>query len=159
MRVRRLLASLSAVAVLAAVAPGAALAAPTPRHTGIGIRLLDAPANLVNDPRAHSYIIDTLKPGAAITRHVEVSNDTGHRTHLLLYADAAAIQSGQFTPAGGQGTNELTSWMTVTPSSVDLPQGGKTIATVTIHVPANAANGERYGAVIADQPPAATGPR
>ena len=46
----------------------------------------------------------------------------------------------------------------VTPSSVDLPQGGKTIATVTIHVPANAANGERYGAIIADEPPTATGP-
>jgi hypothetical protein len=129
-----------------------------PRHVGIGIRLLDAPSNLIDDPRAHSYIIDSLRPGAVITRHVEVSNDTGKPAHLLIYADAAQIADGQFTAANGQTANELTSWMTVTPSSVDLPQGGTQRVTVVVRVPRNASAGERYGMVLADLPPTSTGP-
>ncbi len=152
----RRFAALAAVAA-ALLGPAAAQASAAPsdgRHVGIGIRLVDAPSSLVDDPRAHAYVIDGLAPGATITRHVEVTNDTGHAAHLLLYADAATVEDGQFAPAAGETANELTSWTTVTPSAVDLPQGGRATATVVVRVPQDASRGERYAAVIADLPPA-----
>jgi len=152
---RRLLVTLVSAAAL--IAPGVALAAPAPTHTGIGIRLLDAPQALINDPRAHSYIVDSLKPGATITRHVLVNNDTGRPAHLLLYVAASSIENGQFTPGSRGSTNELTSWTSLTPTTMDLPQGGSAKATITVRVPKNAGGGERYATVIADLPPTAGG--
>ena len=72
---------------------------------------------------AHSYIIDNVGPGARIVRHVEVTNDTGSFAHVSMYADGADIAHGTFTPLNGRGTNELTSWETVSPGSFDLQQG------------------------------------
>jgi len=154
---------LAALAIAAVTGAAVALSAPLAAygissHTGLGIRLLDAPSNLVNDPRAHSYVIDSLRPGSTITRHVEVSNDTGKQAHILLYADAASIANGQFAAAPAQSRNELTSWTTVTPSSMDLPQGAKQVATVVVRVPRNASSGERYAVILADLPPTSTGP-
>jgi len=153
--------SLAATLLLALAASSTvdAHAAPTPPapHVGIGIKLLDAPRALINDPRAHSYIVDNLKPGATITRHVLVTNDTGRPAHLLLYVAAADIQNGQFVPAARGSSNDLTSWSSLTPSTADLPQAGTVTAVVTVHVPADAAVGERYATIIADLPPTATG--
>ena len=145
------------LAVASVLAPAAAGAAPGPKHTGIGIKLLDAPRALVDDPRAHSYIIDSLQPGATITRHVLVSNDTGKAAHLLLYVTTADITNGQFTPGPRGATNELTSWSSLTPTSADLAQGASVTATLTLHVPADASAGERYGTIIADLPPTSSG--
>ena len=155
MPTRRVL--VTAALLLGSAAPVAALAAPAPAHTGIGIKLLDAPRALINDPRAHSYVIDSLQPGATITRHLLVSNDTGKQAHILLYVTSADITDGQFTPGPRGATNELTSWTTLTPTSADLPQGGSVTATLTVHVPLGTSAGERYGTVIADLPPTTTG--
>lgn len=157
MPTRRLLSLVVALLSVCASFGASAYAAPAPVHTGIGIRLLDAPQALINDPRAHSYIVDNLKPGATITRHVLVSNDTGHPAHLLLYIAASDIENGQFTPGSRGSTNELTGWSTLSPATMDLPQGGSAKATVTIHVPSDATVGERYATIIADLPPTATG--
>src|SRR5205085_11971511 len=97
-----------------------------------------------------SYIIDNVGPGARIVRHVEVTNDTGSFAHVSMYADGADIAHGTFTPLNGRGTNELTTWETVSPGSFDLQQGEHGTATVTITVPKSAARGERYGAIFAE---------
>ena len=122
------------------------------RHTGLGIRLLDAPASLVRDPRARSYVIDHLPPGAHIRRHVEVLNDTGAPAHVLLYADGATVAGGEFLPGPGQTENELTRWTTIRPSSMDLAQGQRAVATVDVVVPRDATKGERYGVIYAELP-------
>lgn len=122
------------------------------QHTGLGIRLLDAPANLAKDPRAHSYVIDHLAPGAHIRRHVEVLNDTGAFAHVQLYVDAASVIHGEFVPAAGRTPSELTQWTTVRPSVMDLQQGQRQIATVDLIVPRDATKGERYGVVYAELP-------
>ncbi|HVB27011.1 MAG TPA: BACON domain-containing carbohydrate-binding protein [Mycobacteriales bacterium] len=123
---------------------------------GLGIRLLDAPVALRDDPRARVYIIDHLAPGAVIVRHVEVSNGSAVAHHILVYPDSAEIAGGSFRPDAGHGTNELTSWITVTPTTMDLGPQQQAVATVTIAVPANASSGERYGVILADQPPPAS---
>lgn len=135
----------------------AASAAPPPRFTGLGIRLLDAPVALLANPRAHFEIIDVLRPGTTIVREVGVTNDTGHPARILIYPDASVITGGQFLPGPGESTNELTSWMHVSPSVVTLAQGQAVTATVRIHVPANATNGERYAAILAELPPTPLG--
>ncbi|HVA59859.1 MAG TPA: hypothetical protein VNG13_04900 [Mycobacteriales bacterium] len=149
--IRRLVAGLAAAAALAV--PATALATAT--GGGLGVRLLDAPANLVNDPRAHSYVIDSVNPGAVFARHVLVTNDTGARAHILLYAAPATIADGAFSVGPRGGANRLTSWMTVSPAAVDLPNGAAATVTATFRVPAGTRAGERYAAIVADLPPTA----
>lgn len=146
----------SLVLALSAVALGlqlpAAAAPAAPAHTGLGIALLDGPANLVKDPRSHIYVIDHVVPGTQFTRHVQVTNDTGAPAQISLYSDAAVIKGGSFVPQTGHTGNDLTSWMTVTPTSLHLAQGER--ATVAAHfaVPTNATGGERYGVIFAEIP-------
>jgi hypothetical protein len=153
----------AATALLAGIALPAA-AQPRVAHpvaavsgqTGIGIRLLDASVTRRNDPRAHIYIDDFLAPGTTITRHVQVSDFTAKPVHLLMYAVASTIgpQGWQVDPA--HGTNELTSWITVSPAKVDLAPGKAATVTVKISVPARASAGERYATVVAELPPPAS---
>lgn len=123
-----------------------------PKHVGLTIQLLDAPVNLEKDPRAHAYVIDHVAPGASFTRHVSVYNDTGSLQHVLVYADAATIKAGAFLPAPGQGINELTSWISISPESMDLRQGQRVTVTVDVHVARDASRGEHYGAIVAEIP-------
>ena len=118
-------------------------------ETGVGIRLLDAPTDRRDDPRARSYIVDHLSPGTTITRRVEVSNGTSQPVSVQLYAGGAELDDGAFQPLAEPETNELTTWTTVDPSRLDLTPGQKAPATVTIVVPGDASPGERYGAVWA----------
>ncbi len=137
--------------VLLVGSPGApADAAPTP-GTGLGIRLLEAPVALKNDPRAQSYIVDNLPPGTTITRKIEVSNATGTSQQVSLYPGAATIPQGQgFTVLDGRAANELTSWISVTPSTVTVPDGSAKDAEVRIAVPRDATETERYAVVWAE---------
>lgn len=119
---------------------------------GIGIRLVDAPVDRRDDPRASLYIIDHLAPGATITRHIEVSNGTDAPVHLLTYAAAAEIEKNAFKVIEGRSKNELTEWTKVTPAELDLAVGQRKQATVTITVPADASSGERYAVALAELP-------
>lgn len=116
---------------------------------GIGIRLLEAPTDRRDDPRARSYIIDHLAPGSTIERRVEVSNDTAEPAAIEVYAGGAELEDGRFQPLPQEETNELVTWSEVEPTMLELEPGQKAPATVTIAVPENAAPGERYGAVWA----------
>jgi hypothetical protein len=137
--------------VVVAAPAGAAIATPrAPSSGGIGMRLLDAPENAGNDPRARLYIVDHLAPGTVIHRRIEVSNSTASTAHITLYPSAATIERGSFIGAAADTPNDLSSWTSVDPSAADVPAGGRATATVTIDVPHDAAPGEQYGAVWAE---------
>jgi hypothetical protein len=126
----------------------ASASTPVPVPT-VGIRLLDAPTSLANDPRAREYIIDHVAQGTTISRQVEITNTTAVTQVVQLYAAAATIGGGTFRFAAGRSANDLTSWTSVTPSTVSPPAGGDSLATVTIAVPAGVSPGERYAVVWA----------
>lgn len=136
--------------VLTAAAVASSQDAPDP---GVGIRLLEAPEDRRDDPRARRYIVDHLAPGATIRRSFEVSNGTDRRVTIPLFAVAATLRDDEFIPGGAREANDLTSWTTVTPSSVTLDPGGRATATATIAVPDDVDPGERYAVIVAELPP------
>ena len=145
---------LAAVAVALVVGVGAgpagASSVGTTDRGGIGVRLVDAPVAMKDDPRALLYIVDHLAPGAVIERRIEVSNTTGATAEIALYAAAATIQSATFVGSAGRAVNDLSSWTSVAPGTATLPPDGRLTATVTVAVPIDAAPGEQYGAVWAE---------
>lgn len=143
------------VTVLAAVA-SVVLGTSAFAQGTVGIRLVDAPVDRVDDPRAHAYIVDHLQPGATISRRVAIINTTPSQLEVDLYAGAASVGGGGWSTAPGRARNELTGWVEVEPSRVEVPAGGEVLAAVTIEVPSDARPGERY-AVIWAQPPSSGG--
>lgn len=142
----------SVLAVLLPVA--AAQAQQAPALTGLGIRLAEAPTDRRDDPRAQAYIVDHVSPGTSFSREVEVINDTGGTADLELYAAPADLRGNDFSIADRGEANELTEWMALGATSARLAQAERRTVEVTIDVPADAAEGERYAAVVAELPPA-----
>lgn len=95
-RRRRLLPCLLAVALT--LVGATVVSAQTTTQPGLGIRLLEAPSSRANDPRARSYIVDFVAPGATFTRAFEVSNGTGSPINVDLYDGAARVEGGGFVP-------------------------------------------------------------
>ncbi|RRQ28094.1 hypothetical protein DK926_09400 [Rhodococcus sp. Eu-32] len=145
------LAFLAFASAIVAQAPAAAQDS-TPEPVGsVGIRLLEAPVSLQDDPRALAYIIDNLPPGTTITRRIEVSNSSDQEQAISLYPAAASIGDGDggFEVAEDRTANELTTWMSVEPTDVTLAPNSAAEAVVTIAVPADAPEGEQYAVVWA----------
>jgi hypothetical protein len=113
----------------------------------IGIRIVDAPPTLSGDPRAGIYIIDHVDPGTSFERRIEVSTTADSPMPVELYAAAAEIEDGTFTGAEGRTPNYLSTWISITPTSIDIPAEGVATAVVNIDVPFDAAPGERYAVV------------
>lgn len=146
---------LAVAAALAALvaAPGSASASPPAPLTvegSLGLRLLDAPVDASDDPRAQIYIVDHLAPGRVIHRRVEVSSTMSTTARVVMYPAAAAVTGGSFVPAEGHAPNDLSSWTSVRPGDLRIPAGGRVTATVTIAVPPDAAPGEQYAVVWAE---------
>ncbi|NKR25210.1 peptidase [Rhodococcus hoagii] len=120
------------------------------QNEGIGVRLLEAPSNNGNDPRARVYIVDHLSPGATISRRFEVANTTGEAADVRLYPSAASIDRGRFIGAAGQVANDLTTWTSITPAQVRVEAHSTTEAVATIAVPQDAPPGEQYGVLWAE---------
>lgn len=118
----------------------------------IGIRLVDAPTDRRDDPRAQTYIIDHLAQGSTITRHVELSSTSSEPLDVALYVGAATLEDGEFTFGEGRAENDLTDWSSVDPPAVSVPPKGTVQAAVTIAVPGDAGDGERYGVIWAELP-------
>jgi hypothetical protein len=116
---------------------------------GIGIALTEAPSNRADDPRARLYIVDHVAPGTTISRKVRVSNNTGDRQSIDTYAAAASIKDGQFQFGDAHARNELTTWTTVDPPTASYANGEAKLVNVTIAVPKDASEGERYAVVWA----------
>src|SRR5207248_1755633 len=62
----------------------------------------------------------------------------------------------QFTFGDGRAKNELSTWTTVEPGTVQVPAHGAATTVVTVTIPKDAVDGERY-AVVWAQPPASGG--
>lgn len=166
----RLLSRLVCVLLLAAVpaAPALAsessrsglaaeLATPAPEPSGLGIRLLDIPAATQDDPRARAYIVDRVAPGTEISRRLRVENNTGSPQTVWVYPGAAQIKDGSFTGDDTEVKTDLTLWSAVDRQQLQLAPGETTEFRATITVPADAPEGERYGAIWAEMRSAASG--
>lgn len=117
---------------------------------GIGVRLLDIPASTQTDPRARTYIIDRLPPGAEIQRRIQVENNTDSAQTVRVYSGAARVENGSFIGEEAGSSNELSTWTTLARPQVELAPGGKAEVMVTITVPADAPEAEQYAAVWAE---------
>jgi hypothetical protein len=155
--VRQLLVALALALVAGIVFPATgAAAAPaqppgTPPPGGVGIRLLDAPVSTAQDPRAKTYIVDHLAPGAVITRRVEITNTSSAVAPVTVYAAAATITDGTFVPADGHTQNDVSTWTATDRSTLSLPPGGTDTVTMTISVPPDASPGENYAVLWLEQ--------
>ncbi len=148
---RRLLTALALTAgILSPAASLSSALADEPEVDGIGIRIVDVPTATADDPRARSYIIDHLAPGSVIERRVEVTNGTRSPADVSVYPAAASIESGSFVGADGRTRNDLSTWTSVAPHSLDLAPQESAFVRVSVRVPPRAAPGERYGVVWAE---------
>lgn len=127
-----------------------AWAASPPRPGNIGIRLVEAPVSLRDDPRAQHYIIDHLSPGEDISRRIEVSNTSDSTMQVSIYSAAAMINDGAFRFSTGRAQNELSTWTTFSRHRLSLAPGGRSTFTATITVPDDASKGERYAVIWAE---------
>jgi hypothetical protein len=125
---------------------------------GIGIALLEFPRDREDDPRARSYVIDHVRPGTSFTRRFKACNGTDRPATVSLYAGAAGLVRGSFVPADGRTQNELSGWISVTPSTLALPAGRAGTFSATFAVPRDATEGERYAVVQVEGPPSGSGP-
>lgn len=132
--------------VLTAAPPVGAVAA----DTGLGIRLLEAPTDRRDDPRALVYVVDHVEPGTTFSRRIEVTNDTADTMDVDLYSVGSDIVGSSFAPLAARTQNELSSWVTVSPSDMRLAPRENRVATLTVTVPGDASEGERYAAVMAE---------
>ncbi|HUR77119.1 MAG TPA: hypothetical protein VMZ22_04160 [Acidimicrobiales bacterium] len=123
----------------------------------ISIGLAEAPTNRADDPRAKVYIVDHVKPGTTISRRVKVTNSTDATQSIETYAAAASVRNGEFRFGDGRAVNELTTWTKVeTPADAYAP-GEEKLLAVTIKVPDNASEGERYAVIWASVASAESG--
>lgn len=136
---------------MAAPSASGSLTAATTCGGGLGIGLVDVPPG-ESDPRAQNYIVAHVKPGRTFTRALQLCNGTGATAIVTLYAGAATIANGRFTATEGRVGNELSSWITVTPAQVTVPNGGRVIVRATFRVPPRASAGERYAGILAQLP-------
>lgn len=143
---RRLLLPLVLPLLVLAGQPAGAVEA----DTGLGIRLLEAPTDRRDDPRALVYVVDHVEPGTTFTRRIEVGNDTAEPLDVDLYSVGSDIAGASFSPLAGRTPNDLSSWITVSPVDMRLAPREKRVATVTVTVPGDASEGERYAAVMAE---------
>lgn len=115
-----------------------------------GLGLLDVPSDQRADPRAQTQIVDHVHPGDVIKRRVLLINDTPQPQQFAVYAAAASITNGKFTPADDRAANELTSWISLEQDRVEVPSKGakgKVPVKLTLRVPSDATPGERYAVV------------
>ncbi len=147
---------IAAVAVFPLVLSQSTQALAEDPDSGIGIRLVDVTADLADDPRAQTYIIDHLNPGVSITRKIAINNFSATEPETVnVYAGSAKIDDGSFIGEDESVENDLTDWTTTGPGEVEVPPKTEKIVEVTIAVPTYATEGEQYGVIWAQAVPKA----
>ena len=131
---------------------GALAAAPPagPEAAGIGIRLLDAPTDRQDDPRARLYVVDHIDLGDSIERRIEVANKTNETQQIGVYAAGAVIADGSFIGLDARTQNDLSSWTTLDQGTLELAAGTTGVVAFTVAVPDDAPPGEQYAVVWAE---------
>jgi hypothetical protein len=133
------------IVAAAVAAPISAAAAPA---GGVGVRLI--PDGSGTTERDRAYLIANPAAGDTVSRRVEISNTTGQQQTVALYPGAATIKNGAFIGATETDAhNDLADWTTIDRTNLTLAPGTTEQVGVRIHVPAAAADGERYGAIWA----------
>lgn len=153
MRLRVLLAVAALTTALLPATPSGAA-----EDGGLSIRLVNAPTALRDDPRARIYIIDHVAAGTVLHRTVAVGDTTDQPLTASLYVGGASVAKGAFSPADKGVPSEVGSWSTISPTSMSLAPQASQQAEVTISVPKDAPDGERYGVIWAELPPSGSGP-
>ncbi|MFG1916457.1 hypothetical protein [Micromonospora sp. NPDC048898] len=95
------------------------------------------------------YIVDHLPPGTTIKRKLLISNRTDETRRIDVYPAAATVEGSEFKFGEGRAANELTSWITLDKSVVEVDPWGEARVLATIVVPRAASRGERYGVIWA----------
>jgi hypothetical protein len=75
-----------------------------------GIRLMEAPVSRRDDPRAQTYIVDHLPPGAVIHRRIEIDNSSPKELHPQVYPGAAGVGGARFTSLAATEPFRATRW-------------------------------------------------
>ncbi|MET7819287.1 hypothetical protein [Micromonospora zamorensis] len=110
---------------------------------------MEAPADRRTDPRALRYVVDHLPPGTTINRQLLIVNRTDETRRVDVYPAAATLEASAFRFGEGRAENELTSWVTLDQSAVELQPWGEARVRATVTVPQAASKGERYGVIWA----------
>jgi hypothetical protein len=107
----------------------------------VGVRLLDAPVNRRDDPRAMVYIVDHVAPGTTFRRRIVVRNGSPIQRRIAVYPAGADVDKDGFMFAPDRTENELSSWVGLDQSEVDLEADQEREVWVTISVPKEASAG------------------
>jgi hypothetical protein len=126
-----------------------AFAAESSATGSIGIRIVQIPDSVKDDPRSGYYIVARLLANEVFSQRIEISNSTSNPASINVYPAAATNVNGVFLPAAGNTQNQLTSWTVVSPSNLIIPAGSYADVNVTISVPAQVTNGAMYGVIWA----------
>ncbi|PYC71183.1 hypothetical protein C7C45_12300 [Micromonospora arborensis] len=95
------------------------------------------------------YIVDHLPPGTTIKRQLLITNRTDETRRIDVYPAAATVEGSGFKFGEGRAANELTSWITLDKSAVEVEPWGEARVLATVTVPPPASRGERYGVIWA----------
>ncbi|MFJ4516605.1 hypothetical protein [Streptomyces sp. NPDC088816] len=135
------------LAILAAaglfVLPAAATAHPAPEvpRITLGVKLLEAPVERKDDPRASSYIVDHLAPGSTIHRRVEVANDSSEPSQGTKPPPTRALADADLTisvpvsanlGAASPGSTHSARLGTVTVTGHQETEGSVTVTATTL---------------------------
>jgi hypothetical protein len=139
----------SLAATVSSAAPSAGLAASPGGE--IGIKLIQLAGSDASNIRAAEYIVGRLAPGAVLHREFQVSNLGSAPAKLTLYPAAGSIARGTFQFAVGHTQDDMTTWVSLSRSTLTLAAHITTSLTVTVRVPRNAPSGEQYGVIWAQE--------
>ena len=124
---------------------------------GLGIRISQIPTTSPVNPQAAFYFVNQVSASTTAKQSFEVSNSSNAPMQVSIYPGAATNVSGEFIASSVTATNDLTSWVKVSPSSVLLPAHSHVEAQMTLTVPAGVAAGERFGVIWAATNSTSTG--
>ena len=116
----------------------------------VGIRIAQIPAEDANNPYSSMYIVNRLHPGITFHQRLEVFNTSTQMFKVSLYPGLATFQSGKFEIGEGRSGNELTRWITISPTALQIKPGETKAFTVTIAPPTDAPSIKQYGVIWAE---------
>jgi len=116
---------------------------------GLGIQISQIPITTPVNPQAQYYFVNQVTASSSVTQGFVVSNTSNAPMQVSIYPGAATNASGVFIASSVGVTNDLTSWVTVSPTSVLLPAHSHIEAHMTLAVPSGVASGERFGVIWA----------